>query len=187
MGGLGGLPYSGFTGMVAFAHHIPDGGDAFIFYGPHIGITEEGELGRMRRYGQKHITNSCGALMLALERLGDENEVYVPVNNEMDYQQILLERVVMPYKHKILEAENPKKEITDVTYNMINKQIHQLVNMAKSEFQCGRIFLLGGVIINTGPDFQDYVDVRNFEVANAKDLEEVVPTSILKSKAFIDL
>ena len=28
MGGLGGIPFSGQTGMTAFAHHIPDGGSA---------------------------------------------------------------------------------------------------------------------------------------------------------------
>lgn len=47
MGGLGGLPFSGQTGMTAFAHHIPDEGSAFIFYGPHIVITLEGDLGKM--------------------------------------------------------------------------------------------------------------------------------------------
>lgn len=35
LGGLGGLPFSGTTGLTAFAHHIPDKGAAFIFYGPH--------------------------------------------------------------------------------------------------------------------------------------------------------
>lgn len=33
MGGLVWLPYSGFTGMVAFSRHIPDGGDAYCFTG----------------------------------------------------------------------------------------------------------------------------------------------------------
>ena len=47
MGGLGGLPFAGQTGMTAFAHHIPDEGSAFIFYGPHIGITLDGDLGKM--------------------------------------------------------------------------------------------------------------------------------------------
>jgi hypothetical protein len=113
MGGLGGLPYSGFTGMVAFSHHIPDGGDAFIFYGPHIGITDEGELGRMRRIGQKRLTNSCGALMLALERFQSDDDVdtYVPQSVHYDYQQIQLEQTLMPFKNKILTADNPKKPL----------------------------------------------------------------------------
>lgn len=165
MGGLGGLPYSGYTGMVAYGHHIPDQGSAYIFYGPHIGITDEGELGRMRRPGQSHITNSCGALMLALERLSEgDDEVYIPMSSEYDYQQTLLERSVMPYKQQILGASDPRKEITDVTYMVIDKLIHKYVRMAINEFCCENIYLLGGVIINTSPEHPDYVDVRNFEV-----------------------
>lgn len=188
MGGLGGLPYSGLTGMVAFAHHIPDGGDAFIFYGPHIGISDEGELGKMRRLGQAKLTNSCGALMLGLERLQQKNEVYVPINSEMDYQQILLERKVMPYKQRILEAKNPKKEITEVFYEEIHKTIQLLVKMSKKEFPCERIFLLGGIIINTSPGLNDMVDVRNFQVINTSEIEdEPFDISILETPAFKDL
>jgi hypothetical protein len=188
MGGLGGLPYSGLTGMVAFAHHIPDGGDAFIFYGPHIGISDNGELGKMRRPGQSKLTNSCGALMLGLERLQQQNEVYVPINSEMDYQQILLERTVMPYKQRILEAQNPKKEITEVFYEEIHKKIQLLVTISKKEFPCERIFLLGGIIINTSPEFSDMVDVRNFQVVNTNEIEdEPFDISILETPAFKDL
>jgi hypothetical protein len=188
MGGLGGLPYSGLTGMVAFAHHIPDDGDAFIFYGPHIGISDEGELGKMRRPGQTKLTNSCGALMLGLERLQQRNEVYVPINSEMDYQQILLEHKVMPYKQRILEAENPKKEITEVFYEEIHKMIQLLIKMSKNEFPCERIFLLGGIIINTSPEFNDMVDVRNFQVIKTSEIEEEpFDISILETPAFKNL
>jgi len=189
MGGLGGLPYAGFTGMVAFGHHIPDGGDAFIFYGPHIGITDDGELGKMIRPGQSAITNSCGALMLALDRiqLDPDEDVYVPVNVEFDYQQTLLERTVMPYKQQITEAENSAKEITNVTYQNIDKQIHFLVKRAKDEFRCERVFLLGAIIINTSPDFSDYVEVRNFEMIEIKSEKSISSHSILDHKAFKDL
>jgi hypothetical protein len=188
MGGLGGLPYSGLTGMVAFAHHIPDGGDAFVFYGSHIGISDTGVLGEMRRPGQRKLTNSCGALMLGLERLQQQNEVYVPINSELDYQQILLERTVMPYKQRILQAQNPKKEITEVFYEEIHKKIQLLVRMSKKEFACKRIFLLGGIIINTSPEFNDMVDVRNFQVVNTNEIEdERFDISILETPAFKDL
>lgn len=190
MGGLGGLPYSGLTGMVAFSHHIPDNGDAFIFYGPHIGITDDGELGRMRRVGQKKLTNSCGALMLALERFQQDSsghEVYVPHLVEYDYQQVLLEQMLMPFKSKILEAENPKKEITELAYFKINKQINRLVRMTIKEFKCEKIFLLGGIIINTSEDYHDYVDIRNFEVIYTKDQEQYIPNSILETDAFKNL
>ncbi len=190
MGGLGGFPYAGLTGMVAFSHHVPDGGDAFIFYGPHIGMTDEGVLGQMRRNGQKRLTNSCGALMLALHRFQQEEngmEVYVPHNVEYDYQQVLLERTLMPFKGKILASENPKKAITDFSYYKINLQINQLVKMAIREFNCEKIFLLGGVIINTSEEFHDYVDIRNFEVIHTGQHEAFVPDSILETEAFKNL
>ena len=190
MGGLGGLPFSGFTGMVAYSHHIPDGGDAFIFYGPHIGITDEGELGRMRRFGQKRLTNSCGALMLALDRFRREEEgldIYVPIGEEYDYQQVFLERTLKPFKHQILLAENPNREITEVAYYNINKQIKRLIKMSRNEFNCEKIFLLGGVIINTSEVFHDYVDIRNFDVINVQDETEQEPISILETEAFKNL
>jgi len=189
MGGLGGLPFSGFTGMVAFSHHIPDDGDAFIFYGPHIGITDEGELGRMRRIGQSRLTNSCGALMLALERFSEKSEepIYVPQNVYYDHQQIQLEQSLMPFKHDIINSDNPKKAITDYTYIAIDKQIKQLVKMSLSEFSCKRIFLLGGVIINTSEEFNDYVDVRNFDVINTEESNNFESISIMETEAFKNL
>ncbi|MFN3754545.1 hypothetical protein [Flavobacterium sp.] len=42
MGGLDGFPFTGLTGMGAFASHVPDEGAVFIYYGPHIGISKEG-------------------------------------------------------------------------------------------------------------------------------------------------
>jgi len=184
LGGLGGIPFAGFTGMVAFGHHIPDGGSGFIFYGPHIGITDSGELGKVQRPGQAALSNSCGALMLALSRLASEDDIYVPMNVEYDYQQILLERTVMPYKHEILTSANRKKAITEVTYRNIDKQLHFLIKKAKDEIRCDRIFLLGAIIINTGPAHHDYVEVRNFEVIELHTLESLASESIMEQEAF---
>lgn len=184
LGGLGGIPFAGFTGMVAFGHHIPDSGSGFIFYGPHIGITDEGELGKMRRPGQQGLSNSCGALMLALDRLQRQDDIYVPVNVEYDYQQILLERSVMPFKHEILMAENPKKAITEVTYQNINRQLHFLIRKAKDEIRCERIYMLGAIIINTSPEYHDYVDVRNFEVIDLHTVDDYTSESIMQQEAF---
>lgn len=186
MGGLGGLPYSGFTGMVAFSHHIPDGGDAFIFYGPHIGITDEGDIGKMRRIGQQRLTNSCGALMLALERFNrsEDTTAYTPLNMPYDMQQYQLEQALMPYKHQILNSDNQNKAITDYAYKVIDGQLKHVVSLAAKEFNCERIFLLGGVVINTSEEYNDYVDVRNFDVIHLKDEDRIEPWSILESDAF---
>lgn len=189
MGGLGGLPYTGITGMVAYAHHIPDDGTAFIFYGPHIGFGSEGEIGRMRRFGQSHDTNSCGALMLALDRLitEDHEEVYVPLSSELDFQQTMLERSLMPFKHDIVNSNNPKKTITEFTYDVTEKMLKKFISICKNEFHCDTIVLLGGIIINTDPDHPDYLDVRNFEVMNVKDIKTVKTHDFSDFVAFKDL
>lgn len=163
LGGLAGVPFTGLTGLTAFAHHIPDGGTAFIFYGPHIGVSDDGEWGKISRVGQAKLGGSCGALMLALGRL-QQDEDYVPVGKDIDHQQMTLERALMPFKAQILSADNPVLEITEVAYKHIHGSIKELVEAVKGEFHCARIALLGGVLINTSPDKDDYVEVRDFEV-----------------------
>lgn len=168
MGGLGGLPFAGQTGMTAFAHHIPDEGSAFIFYGPHIGITLDGVLGKMYRPRQDRAGNSCGALMLALSRLKDPK--YKPELNEDDYQQMRLEQYLLPYREEILDSEIPEKAITEVTYTLIDHKIQAYVRACKHEFQVDKVTLLGGIIINTDYGLDDYFDARHFEVIDLKDL-----------------
>ncbi|MEO1096885.1 MAG: hypothetical protein AAFX57_03920 [Bacteroidota bacterium] len=168
MGGLGGLPFAGKTGMTAFAHHIPDDGSAFIFYGPHIGITLEGELGKMYRPRQEETGNSCGALMLALSRLQDSE--YKPVLNDDDYQQMKLEENLLPYRDQILDSNNQAKAITEATYDIINKKIHEHISTCRDEFPVNKVTLLGGIIINTDYGLDDYFDARNFEVIDLRSL-----------------
>ncbi len=169
MGGLGGLPFAGKTGMTAFAHHIPDDGAALIFYGPHIGVTLEGDVGRMYRPRQEQPGNSCGALMLALSRFR-ENPDYEPVITEDDYQQKRLEASLLPYKEEILEARNQEVAITEATFKVIDEQIHKYLKSTAKEFKVNKVALLGGIIINTDYGLDDYFAVRTFEVMDMKAL-----------------
>ena len=168
MGGLGGLPFAGQTGMTAFAHHIPDEGSAFIFYGPHIGITLDGDLGKMYRPRQEDTGNSCGALMLALSRFGDAD--YRPVLNDDDYQQMKLEESLLSYREEIMDSDNKAQAITEATYKIIDKKIHEHLKSCKDEFPVDKVTLLGGIIINTDYGLDDYFDAKNFEVIDLKEL-----------------
>lgn len=168
MGGLGGIPFAGLTGMTAFAHHIPDKGSAFIFYGPHIGITLEGSLGKMYRPRQEDAGDSCGALMLALSRFQDDT--YNAVLSDDDYQQIKLQESLLPHKEEILNSDNPQKAITEAAYKVIHEKVYTYLRECKDEFHVERVTLLGGIIINTEYGLDDYFDVRNFEVVHLKHL-----------------
>lgn len=169
MGGLGGLPFAGLTGVGAFAHHIPDNGASILFYGPHIGITEDGVLGKMGRPRQGHLSSSCGALMGALAKFqADPN--YLPKEDPDDYQQNELERLLSARKEDFLRAENPEKAITEVTFEIIDERIHHLLHKGKAQFGKEKIVLIGGIMVNTGAGLTDYFDVRNYEVLSAEDL-----------------
>ncbi|MEM6516629.1 MAG: hypothetical protein AAF688_10640 [Bacteroidota bacterium] len=169
LGGLGGLPFSGKTGMSAYAHHVPDDGSAFIFYGPHIGVTLYGDIGKMFRPRQDKPGSSCGALMLALDRLKDDK--YKPEIHEDDYQQMKLEESLLSQREDFLNCDNPEKAITEATYEIINEKIKYYIKSCKSEFKVNKVALLGGIIINTDYGLDDYFDARNFEVIDLKSLD----------------
>lgn len=67
LGGLAGLPYMGTSGMKAFLSHCPMNGKVFIMYGPHIGITDEGIVGKVERLGQTIPSLDCDTTLKALE------------------------------------------------------------------------------------------------------------------------
>jgi hypothetical protein len=166
LGGLGGLPYTGLTGLTAFAHHVPDNGTALIFYGPHIGVTLENEVGKMYRPRQEKAGACCGALMLALERF--KEDAYVPEIKPEDYQQSYLESLLYPKKEEILNDASPEIKITECTFELIDTMLHDHLKQVKNEFKIDKIVLLGGVVINTDFGIDDYFSVRNFEVIRTR-------------------
>ena len=65
LGGLGGLPFGGRTGLGAASHHAPDIHDRerFVVYAmTHIGFGPDGEIGGCVRPGMKDLNSACGAL-----------------------------------------------------------------------------------------------------------------------------
>ncbi|TVR83684.1 MAG: hypothetical protein EA409_02475 [Saprospirales bacterium] len=166
MGGLSGFPFTGRTGMVAFAHHVPDEGYAFIFFGPHIGINSEGGIGKILRYGQKKHTTCCGAIALALDSiLGKIPPIYEDgFSRDFDYQEYYLLDCLSESKERLMNARDPILSATEMAYSKIATAINNLVVSAKSEFSCRQVALLGGIIINTDHGHEDYVDVRDFTV-----------------------
>ena len=129
-------------------------------------MTETWE--KMYRPRQEDTGNSCGALMLALSRF--QNEDYKPVINDDDYQQMKLEESLLPYREEILDSDNNAKAITEATYEIIDRKIHEHIASCKNEFPVDTVTLLGGIIINTDYGLDDYFVAKNFEVINVKSL-----------------
>lgn len=157
MGGLNGFPFTGLTGMAAFASHVPDNGAVLIFYGPHIGITTHGKIGKVTRTGQHSETNCCGAAAAALSRINDPRRI-----DKLDEQMIHLENILKDNKERVLSSQIPEKEAAEIFYEAIEHRIYELIE--KTEFSGNHIFLLGGIIINCREKFGSFISLRRNSV-----------------------
>lgn len=162
LGGLAGLPFAGRTGMVAFAHHLPDHGAALILYGPHIGFGPDGQPGGVLRVGQVEGSHCCGALQAALARILAGTAPSESL--EWDHQMGVVERCLASCAPDLITATVPIVAATEVLYRIIDEQIRALVAATLTEFHGPLVLTAGMVMINTGPDEPDYIDLRDAAV-----------------------
>ena len=163
MGGLDGFPFTGITGMGAFASHVPDDGAVFIYYGPHIGITKDGTLGEIHRLGQSKNSGCCGAAKGALGKLLN-NQIEEGNISEMDYQMNTIEQILYKQKDKIVNAPIPLFAATEVIYEAIDKRINELVE--KTNYNCKYVILMGAVLINSDSDMGSFTHTKRFDIIN---------------------
>jgi hypothetical protein len=149
LGGLNGFPFTGLTGMGAFSHHYPDRGVMLIFYGPHIGISNNGVVGEILRPGQTRLSRCCGAARAALEKL-EAGRIRQGVPVEPDYQQGTIEQIFLRSEQRILGVQNQYRrrvEATQVMYEAIHDQVNILIGNT-FDFECETLFRFGGILIN---------------------------------------
>lgn len=161
MGGLDGFPFTGLTGMGAFASHVPDDGAVFIYYGPHIGVTKTGTIGEIQRIGQSKHSSCCGAAKGALGKLIN-NQITAGNVTELDYQMNTIEQILLNAKDRVLQAKTPLFEATEVIYEAIDKRINELVD--KTKYNCNYVILVGAILINSDSDMGSFTEVRRFDV-----------------------
>lgn len=162
LGGISGIPFAGKTGLNAFLSHVPKGGAAVILYGPHIGLSKDGKLGAVKRENLDQSTPCCGSLVAGLDMIM-KNEIPSPLD-PLDYQQSRVCQHLYEHRNQILNAEFPLKEATVFTYERINTKLHNLIEASKGFFSDISIYTVGGIVLNTDWDIEDYFQVRNKEV-----------------------
>lgn len=165
MGGLDGFPFTGLTGMGAFASHVPDDGAVFIYYGPHIGITKDGTIGEIHRFGQQKNSGCCGAAKGALGKLTN-NQIAAGNITELDYQMNTIEQILFNQKERVLNAKTPLFEATEAIYKAIDKRINELVD--RTNYNCKYVILAGAILINSDSDMGSFTEIRRFDVIDLK-------------------
>jgi len=173
LGGLAGYPFRGKTGFSAFSHHAPDNGNLLILYGPHIGISESGELGKILRENQSHESTACGAAIAFLNKYNSakkNGKLYEPNYDILDMEHYQIEKMLIPHADKIISSQNQVKGLVEVNYNLIEQDIIKLIQELKHHFK-GKIALVGGIMINTMN--KGYFEPRRFEICYKGKVERV--------------
>lgn len=168
LGGLCGFPFAGITGISAFAHHVPEDGAVLVYYGPHVGMTKEGEIGKLFRQGQSTLTSCCGAAFAALQKLL-KNEIKKNELTDLDYQQNIIEQILLNKEDRIKSAANAIFETTEVLYEAIETRVNDLI--VTTDYPCKYIILVGGIIINSDYDVGSYFECRTFKIIDTDNNE----------------
>ncbi len=165
MGGLNGFPFTGLTGMAAFAGHVPDDGAVFVFYAPHIGVSKAGVVGELMRLGQSRPSGCCGAAKAALAKLV-AGQIVPGHIAELDYQIHTIEQLLLAQQGRILAAEDQLREATEVIYEAMHARINTLVDA--TTYRCRFVILVGAILINGDHDVGSFAEPRH---VHARDRE----------------
>jgi hypothetical protein len=161
LGGLGGLPFTGVSGLGAFAHHIPEEGVMFLLIAPHIGYSESKGWGYVLRHEQHEASTCCGALMGTLDKL--KKGTLRPEIKEEDYQGGKIAQLALAHQQEILSAKDQIIALTKITAKQAEQEIRSHIvdtHMGHIKY----VVLVAGIMINTDYSYSDYLSVNHFMV-----------------------
>ncbi len=169
LGGLGGLPFVGISGMGAFVHHCPDKGKIFIMFGPHVGVSNDGTVGKIERIGQKALSTSCGAGIGAYKAImsnvgGEDSNIIGTTDFQEEYIIAKLRDRLEPIKGQPSSNETVTfvtNKMYDLVWEMLRAQVNFYTTKASFWDETTEVTLLGGIVINRGhgdgvPGGEDY-------------------------------
>ena len=163
MGGIGGAPFVGKTGFGAFSGHVPDNGNVVILFGPHIAISESGDLGKYLREGQSKHSSACGAVLAAYEQCkvssSQDDE-----DDELDMQQAWLRKHLRKEMPNITRHDEPLQALMLAAYEAVKTKLLKCVN---TDFGTGNLVLIGGIQINMPQPSVDHFQPLCFTVQSS--------------------
>lgn len=125
---LAGMIFAGRTGMGAALAHAPfdqtDGRERYVFFVmPHIGIDEDGTIGKCTRHGRPEKSSACGALVAFQKELsaGDVKLEFDPADAEQSMLKSRLTKNICINKPDLLN-------ITHLTHDAIVEDLEQLID-----------------------------------------------------------
>merc|ERR1712039_853753 len=105
MGGISGAPFTGKTGFAAFSSHVADEGHIIVMYGPHVAISESGEVGKCLRAGQSGESTACGAVIGAYNACQAGYDPSDVSGESYDMQMDWIKNQILPHVNGIARSE----------------------------------------------------------------------------------
>lgn len=170
LGGIGGLQMQGVQGMKEFLSHCPRGGRVFLLFGPNVGISDNGTIGKIERLGQKRLSECCEPGLTTYDTIQAQIKVEKEQReatemsprtrqyNALDSQkEFILENlqqyVDTPEASRVSKTGTPAF-ITLQMYNlgrdMILEQLQACLSEEARREIIVEVVILGGVIVNRG-------------------------------------
>jgi len=168
LGGLGGVPFVGVSGMGAAVSHIPDQGKFLVVVASHVGYSPVmNALGKVRREGRDNLSGACGAAIGALGKVLKKGDA--PDNGIQDAQEDFIIRKLLESK-KSTEFPDQDSSIAWVTYEVLGIAMERMKSIidpliATTKFSNQNLAVLGGVLINRGTEGEDLFQPTSFEVS----------------------
>lgn len=180
MGGLAGIPFSGKTGFGAFAHHVPDSGGCFVLMAPHVGLDDEGNLGRYSRIGQAGGPGAaCGAAVGAwnfCSSCSGDNDMPDLATSFDDYQMAFLKNKIYERRDPILAAGPPgsneqQSELVHQTHKIGMEMLDRIVHVDFGD-ESASLVIFTGIQINMPDPLEDYFQPLNFFILHKNGTKE---------------
>lgn len=181
LGGLSGFPFAGNTGFGAMSAHVPDDGYCLLVHGPHVGITQDGVIGKVERQGIALVDTCCGSAVAASNYLKGITDGGAKITTKLhqfsDFQQGAVQELILPFGKRLNEADDRMRELPYALYDSQDILVRDIVSGGKGGIKKG-LALLSGVQINTSPDTLDYFHPLRFDYydENGEVIEDLLPT-----------
>ena len=160
LGGLGGLPFVGTSGFGAFTSHCPENGKVVIVFGPHVGVSNDGVVGKVERVGKETPSTSCGAAVGAYKAIS-ANKI-PPIDSPPGSEDFQEEFIISNLRTRLSNLVELEKSGNDGAVAYVTDQMYDLVwQIMKGEVEAfttkkgfwdkiSEVTLLGGIVINRG-------------------------------------
>ena len=163
------------------AAHIPDDGYCLLIHGPHVGICQNGMVGRVERRGIALVDFCCGSAIAASNYLKGITDGGAKITTKLqqfsDFQQGAVQELILPFGKRLNDTEDRMKELPYALYDSQDILVRDIVDTGSGGIKKG-LALLGGIQINTSPNTLDYFHPLRFDFydENGEVVEDLLPS-----------